>query len=57
MAAVVAERLGKTEVFVGESRMVVEVNDSIRIGVCLKALIDINDSLAWIFDFFTPREL
>ncbi len=57
MAAVIAERLGKTEVLVGESRMVVEVNYPIRIGVYLQAFIDINDSLAWIIDLFTPREL
>ena len=57
MAAVIAECLGKTEILVGKSRMVVEVNDSIRIGICLQAFIDINDSLAWIFDLFTPREL
>ena len=54
MAAVIAERLGKTEVLVSESRMVVEVNYPIRIGICLQVLIDVYDGLPWIFNFFTP---
>ena len=57
MASVVAERLGKTEVLISESRMVVKVNDSIRIGVCLQALIDVDDDLPWFFYLLTPREL
>jgi len=57
MAAVLAERFGEAEVFVGESSMVVDINEVVCLCVSFQAFVDVDDGLARIFDFPAPRKL